>query len=137
MAHQPAISFSNSFHFPFNSAGGRTSNVSPENMKNSTHIVLTALLILTSFQLSAGVNKPIVVTVRGQVTRPGAVEYRDNTTIYSMIFAAGGPTVFGSLERVKVLRDGKQLQLDLTKEKVKKEELAMPDDVIEVPMTCA
>ena len=27
MTHQPAISFSNSFHFPFNRAGGRSSNV--------------------------------------------------------------------------------------------------------------
>ena len=27
MTHQPAISFSNSFHFPINRAGGRTSNV--------------------------------------------------------------------------------------------------------------
>ena len=27
MARQPAISFSNAFHFPFNRAGGRTSNV--------------------------------------------------------------------------------------------------------------
>ena len=27
MTHQPAISFSNSFHFPFTRAGGRTSNV--------------------------------------------------------------------------------------------------------------
>ena len=27
MTHQPAISFSNSFHIPFNRAGGRTSNV--------------------------------------------------------------------------------------------------------------
>ena len=32
MTHQPAISFSNSFHFPFNRAGGRTSNVRQKNM---------------------------------------------------------------------------------------------------------
>jgi hypothetical protein len=31
VTHQPAISFSISIHFPFNRAGGRTSNVSPEN----------------------------------------------------------------------------------------------------------
>jgi hypothetical protein len=30
MTHQPAISFSNSFHIPFNRAGGRTSNVRPK-----------------------------------------------------------------------------------------------------------
>ena len=34
VTHQPAISFSISIHFPFNRAGGRTSNVLPDD---STH----------------------------------------------------------------------------------------------------
>ncbi len=50
-----------------------------------------------------------------------------------MLFAAGGPTQFGALKRVKVFRDGKWFQLDLTNEKVKKGEFARPDDYIEVP----
>ena len=77
-------------------------------------------------------DKAKVVSVGGQVTRPGVIEYK-NTTIYSMILAAGGPTQFGTLKRVKVIRDGKQFQLDLTREKVKNEEFVKPDDVIEVP----
>lgn len=109
-------------------------------MKTLTHIVLTALLLLSTLPSFAGAkdaeqekNKQKVVSVGGQVTRPGVIEYRDNTTIFAMIFAAGGPTQFGTLKRVKIFRDGKQFQLDLTKEKLKNKELAKPDDIIEVP----
>jgi len=108
-------------------------------MKTPTQIVLTALLLLTTLCHSAEArdvervkDKAKVVSVGGQVTRPGVIEYK-KTTIYSMILAAGGPTQFGTLKRVKVIRDGKQFQLDLTKEKVKNEEFVRPDDVIEVP----
>ena len=78
-------------------------------------------------------EKPKVVIVGGHVIRPSPVEYRDKATIHSMILAAGGPTEFGSLKRVKLIRNGKESQLDLTKEKPKKEELAVAGDVIEVP----
>ncbi len=50
-----------------------------------------------------------------------------------MIFAAGGPTQFGSLKRVKVIRQGKTLQFDLTIPKLKNHEFAHPADYIEVP----
>ena len=73
------------------------------------------------------------VAVGGQVARPGELAYRPNTTILAMLFAAGGPTQFAALKRVKVFRDGKWFELDLTNEKVKKEEFARPDDYIEVP----
>jgi polysaccharide export outer membrane protein len=78
-------------------------------------------------------GKPKEVIVSGQVTRPGVLEYREKITIYSVIFAAGGPTEFGTLKRVKVIRGGKTLQFDLTKGKSKNEKFAEPDDVIEVP----
>jgi hypothetical protein len=115
-------------------------------MKTPTHIILAALLLFTTVPLSAGEknveqpkNKPKVallggqVAVGGQVARPGELPYRPNTTIFAMLFAAGGPTQFGALKRVKVFRDGKWFQLDLTNEKVKKGEFARPDDYIEVP----
>jgi probable HAF family extracellular repeat protein len=44
MTHQPAISFSNSIHFPFNRAGGRTSNVRKKN-KMQTYHKLLALIV--------------------------------------------------------------------------------------------
>ena len=115
-----------------------------KNMKSITQIVLTALLLLSTLPDFAGAkdaeqekDKQKVVYVGGQVTRPGVIEYRDNTTIFAMICAAGGPTQFGSLKRVKIFRDGKLFQLDLTKEKLKNTELAKPDDTIEVPQMTA
>jgi hypothetical protein len=44
VTHQPAISFSISIHFPFNRAGGRTSNVR-QNMKAAIIIFGSALLV--------------------------------------------------------------------------------------------
>lgn len=115
-------------------------------MKTQTHIILAALLLLTTFQLSAGEKKlerpkdnRIVerlsgqVAVGGQVARPGELPYKPNTTIFDMLFAAGGPTQFGALKRVKVFRDGKWFQVDLTNEKVKRNEFSRPNDYIEVP----
>jgi len=110
-------------------------------MKNPTYTGLTALLLLMTIPVSAedkGVERAKgdlkVVIVGGQVTRPGVIEYR-NTTIYSMILAAGGPTEFGTLKRVKVFRGGKCNQLDLTNIKIRNKELAMPEDTIEVPQS--
>ncbi len=106
-------------------------------MKKTNCLILTVLLILTIFPVCAAEKKeaPVknVVSVGGQVARPGEIEYRDNTTIFSMIWAAGGPTQFGTLKRVKVVRDGKILQMDLTNDKLKNHEFVHPDDCIEVP----
>jgi hypothetical protein len=108
-------------------------------MKTPTHLVVAAVLLLMTFLYSAeaknverATEKAEVVSVGAHVTRPGAIEYR-NTTIYAMILAAGAPTPYGTLKRVKVLRDGKEFRLNLTKEKVKNEEFAKPGDIIEVP----
>ena len=51
MTHQPAISFSISFHFPFNRAGGRTSNVRRINKMKTLPYLLP--IICTSFWLSS------------------------------------------------------------------------------------
>ncbi|RYD60124.1 MAG: hypothetical protein EOP83_20190 [Verrucomicrobiaceae bacterium] len=47
-----------------------------------------------------------VVTIGGQVRRPGPVPFRKDLTIYAAVQAAGGATEFGSMRRVKVIRDG-------------------------------
>jgi hypothetical protein len=74
------------------------------------------------------------VSIRGQVTRPSIMAHKD-TTVYAMIIAAGGPTKFGTLKRVKVTRDGKEIILDLTTEKGKNEEFIKPGDIVEVPQS--
>jgi hypothetical protein len=110
-----------------------------QNMKTLPHIVLMALLLVTALPLSAvdknperAENTPQVVNVGGQVARTGPIEHREGTTIFAMIMAAGGPTEFGTLKRVKVFRDGKLIQLDLTKE-ILRNELVKPNDTIEIP----
>ena len=109
-------------------------------MKIQAQTILAAFLLLCDFSHSAQgkeegrkLGKPQEVTVGGQVARPGMMEYKVKTTIFAVIFAAGGETEFGTLKRVKVYRGGKLLQFDLTNEKVKNEELAEPGDIIEVP----
>lgn len=73
-----------------------------------------------------------VVTIGGQVRRPGPVPFRKDLTIYAAVQAAGGPTEFGSMRRVKVIRDGKVETHDLTKDETKSL-LLQKNDTIEVP----
>lgn len=75
---------------------------------------------------------PDVVTVGGQVRRPGPVPYQKALTIYAAIQSAGGATEFGSMRRVKVIHDGKVTTHDLTKDAAKAI-LTQRDDTIEVP----
>lgn len=105
---------------------------------------MSALLFLTPFPILAdekdadkGGEKPNTVTVGGHVMRPNTIEYRGKATVHSLILAAGGPTEFGAMNRVKLIRAGKESQLDLTNEKSKKEALAQAGDAIEVPKTDA
>lgn len=55
------------------------------------------------------------VTVGGQVNSPGPVTMLGATTLEQAIARAGGATEFGSLHRVKLIRDGKQKTFDTTK----------------------
>ncbi|MBK1881596.1 polysaccharide biosynthesis/export family protein [Luteolibacter pohnpeiensis] len=73
-----------------------------------------------------------VVHVGGLVGRPGPTPFTQGLTLYQAIQAAGGPTTFGSMYRVKVFRDGKQQQYDLTQAKYMEIKL-QPGDTIEVP----
>jgi polysaccharide export outer membrane protein len=73
-----------------------------------------------------------VVVVGGQVRRTGPVPYNRNLTLYQAIQSAGGATEFGSMKRVKLLRNGQQKQYDLTQLQYMQIPLE-PDDTIEVP----
>lgn len=79
----------------------------------------------------AGVDKQIV-TVGGQVRRPGPVEFSRELTLYQAIQAAGGATEFGSLKRVVLYRAGKGRSYDVTKSQFMSIPLS-PSDTIEVP----
>lgn len=73
-----------------------------------------------------------VVHLGGQVGRPGPVKFQRGLTLWQAIQAAGGPTPFGTLKRVKVLRAGKQRQYDVTQLQFMQIPLE-PSDTIEVP----
>ncbi len=73
-----------------------------------------------------------VVHIGGQVVRSGPVPYQRGITLWQAIQAAGGPTPFGTLQRVKVLRDGKQRQYDVTQVEAMQVQL-QPNDAIDVP----
>ena len=72
------------------------------------------------------------VHIGGQVRGPGPKPFNKGLTLYQAIQAAGGPTEFGSMKRVKVFRNGKQTIYDMTKE----QSMAVavePNDTVEVP----
>lgn len=73
-----------------------------------------------------------VVTVGGFVRSPGPKQYTRGLTLYSALQAAGGANEFGSMYRVKLIRDGRLRQVDLTKTE-NKTILVQPNDTIEVP----
>ncbi len=73
-----------------------------------------------------------IVTVGGQVRRPGPVKYQRGLNLYNAVQAAGGATEFGSMYRVKLIRNGKLRQYDLTETQAKGV-LVKPNDTIEVP----
>ncbi|MFT3990521.1 MAG: polysaccharide biosynthesis/export family protein [Luteolibacter sp.] len=85
--------------------------------------------------MSDSINSTIAdkqLFVGGQVRRTGPVKYTPGLNLYQAIQAAGGPTEFGSMKRVKLIREGKQRQYDLTQAQFMGVPV-MPDDTIEVP----
>lgn len=73
-----------------------------------------------------------MVHVAGQVGRNGPVKFNRGMTLFQAIAAAGGPSAFGTMKRVKVLRGGQQRIYDLTELQNMQIPLE-PNDTIEVP----
>lgn len=70
-------------------------------------------------------------TVGGQVRKPGPVLV-NNTTLYAIVQAAGGPTEFGAERRVKIIRKG-QVSIYNLKDDAQKMTKVLPSDTIDVP----
>lgn len=88
-----------------------------------------------TFQVIDSSSKSIeekVVTLGGQVRKTGPVPFNRNLTLYQAIQNAGGPTEFGSMHRVKLYRNGKQTEYDLTEGEAMNI-LLESGDTIEVP----
>lgn len=73
-----------------------------------------------------------VVNIGGQVRQPGPKKYVQGLTLWSAIQAAGGPTEFGSMGRVKLTRNGKERSYNVLQSQFKLIPLE-PDDAIDVP----
>lgn len=72
------------------------------------------------------------VTVGGKVRAPGPKPYVRNMTLYDAVMAAGGPTEFGAINRVKLYRNGKAYTYNL-KQGQHKLLKVYPRDTIDVP----
>lgn len=72
------------------------------------------------------------VFVGGQVNKTGGVEFTQGLTLYQAVQSAGGPTAFGALNRVEVLRGGENRVYNL--KDIKTQQIAaQPGDTIKVP----
>ena len=72
------------------------------------------------------------VMVGGHVKNSGPVPFAAQLTLWGAVQAAGGATEFGSMHRVKLLREGKIRTLDATRAEIMQIPLQR-DDSIEVP----
>ena len=76
--------------------------------------------------------KEHLVHLGGQVRAPGARSFRKGLTIFQAVQAGGGPTEFGAMNRIKLLRNGKQQIIDL-EDPAGKVIVAEANDTIKVP----
>lgn len=74
----------------------------------------------------------LTVTVGGKVMAPGPVKYVQGLTLYNAVQAARGPTDFGAINRVSLIRNGQSKEYDLNNTK-HMNILVEPNDTITVP----
>ncbi len=72
------------------------------------------------------------VHIGGSVKAPGPRPFAKGLTVFQAVMAAGGPSDFGAMNRVILLREGKQQVIDL-EGVAGKGVITMPHDTIDVP----
>ena len=80
---------------------------------------------------SCGIGPP-AITLVGQVKTVGRYHWHEGETLGNAVKAAGGPTAYGSVRRVKLYQNGKVYTYNLEREK-QCEVNIYPTDLIEVP----
>ncbi len=63
----------------------------------------------TQLQVSLGKIRSIKVTVIGEVKKPGSYSISSLSTLFNVLYAAGGPTVKGSFRQIELIRNNKQI----------------------------
>lgn len=74
-----------------------------------------------------------IVTVGGQVNRPGQQQWTKGLTLYAAIQSAGGESPFGAMNRVRLYRPGEQVREFDMGRKESKAFKVQPFDTVEVP----
>jgi protein involved in polysaccharide export with SLBB domain len=81
------------------------------------------------------INQPPTVAVGGEVKNPkGDIPIKEGMTLYRAVLAAGGPTEFADLRRVKLIRGNTSTICDLRRHKEKEHNPTLKEgDSIHVP----
>lgn len=102
-----------------------------QNRYKSAGIYTNPTIQVIATSIGATVNQETVI-VGGQIRRPGPVPYAKELTLWGAVQAAGGPTEFGSMRRVKLTRNGSQKTYDVTKQQYMQIPLQR-NDTIDIP----
>ena len=118
---------------PVRAAGMRTEDLQTtlESRYRAAGIYTHPTIQVISNFNAANVNQE-TVTVGGQVRRPGPVPFAKELTLWGAIQAAGGPTEFGSMRRVKLTRNGQMRSYNVKDPKMMQIPLDR-NDTIDVP----
>lgn len=98
----------------------RAAGMKPENLASSLEARYRSAKIYRNptFQVvsdvEGGSTDAPVVHIGGQIGKAGPVPYNRGLTLWQAIQAAGGPTPFGTMKRVSILRAGKVRTYDVT-----------------------
>lgn len=113
----------------------RAAGLSPTALARSIEAAYRAEKIYTSPTINVIATnqealQELLVTVGGQVNGAGPVKYYRGLTIYDAVQAARGPTAFGAMKRVNLVRGSQSKEYNLTDPKHMNIQLEAGDKVI-------
>lgn len=89
-------------------------------------------VVITTNATDAGAAQRVIVG--GEVKAPAAVPFRNGMTLFEAITVAGGPTDFGDMKRVRLMRAGQTTEHNLKRLSETNSDITLkPDDRIVVP----
>ena len=80
-----------------------------KNRLSSVYVELAGATPSTFLQVSIGMVRNISVNIVGEVNVPGTYTINALSTVFNALYAAGGPTLMGTLRDIKVYRQSEQI----------------------------
>ena len=80
-----------------------------KNRLSSVYVELSGATPSTFLQVSIGMVRNISVNIVGEVNVPGTYTINALSTVFNALYAAGGPTLMGTLRDIKVYRQSEQI----------------------------